>query len=138
MTGRCNAGTSVTKMKGTYSDFQVWFNKEGIANLISIPMPEASGYIVFTHTHIYWVLTTPEGKDITFKCDKGVCTGMPYIDLCNQKEGLIMIETVRKNMGGNTTEQVKGAQLDRVAQVRVGHPPDRLLKQMVSDNIPDQ
>ena len=47
-----------------------------------------------------------------------------------------MIETVRKNMGGNTPEHIKGAQLARVAQGRVCHPPDGVLKQMVSDNIP--
>ena len=39
-------------------------------------------------------------------------------------------------MGGNTSEQIKGAHLDRVAQERVGHPPDGVLKQMVSNNIP--
>ena len=96
MTDRCNAGTAITKMKGTCGDFQVWLNKKGIANLIFIPMLEASGYIVSTHTHADWVVTTPEGKDTTFKSDKGVCTGIPYIDLRDQKEGLAMIETVRK------------------------------------------
>ena len=39
-------------------------------------------------------------------------------------------------MGGNTTDQTKGDHLDRVAQGRVGPPPDGVLKQMVSDNIP--
>ena len=76
MTSRCNAGTPVTKMKETYGDFQVWFNKKGIANLISIPMLELSGYIVSTHTHADWVVTTSDGKYITFKRDKEVCTGM--------------------------------------------------------------
>ena len=82
----------------------MWLKKKGIANLISIPMMEASGYIVLTHTHAYWVVTPPDVKDITLKRDNGVCTGMPYIDICDQKEGLVMIETVRKNMGGNTPE----------------------------------
>ena len=85
MTGRCNAVTKVTKMKGTYGDFQVWLNRKGIENLISVSMMGESGYIVSTHTHAYWVVTTPEGKDIIFKRDKGVCTGMPYIDLREQK-----------------------------------------------------
>ena len=40
-------------------------------------------------------------------------------------------------MGGNTPEKIKGAQLSRVAQGRVGHPPDGVLKQMVSENIPE-
>ena len=48
-----------------------------------------------------------------------------------------MIETVRKNMGGNTPDQTKGDQLARVEHGRLGHPPDRVLKQMVSDNIPE-
>ena len=39
-------------------------------------------------------------------------------------------------MGGKTPEQIKGDQMDRVAQGRVGHPPDGVLKQMVSDNTP--
>ena len=39
-------------------------------------------------------------------------------------------------MGGNTPEQIKGAQLARVAQGRVGYPPDGVLKQMDSDYIP--
>ena len=38
MTGRCNAGTTVTKKKETYGYFQVWLNKKCIANLISIPI----------------------------------------------------------------------------------------------------
>ena len=134
MTVRCKFGTAVTKMKGTYGDFQVWLNKKGIANLISIPMLEANGYNVSTHTRADWVMTTPEGKDITFKRDKGLCTGMPYIDLCDPKEVLVMIETVRKNIGGKTPEQIKGAQMARVAQGRVGHQPDGVLKKMVSDN----
>ena len=62
----------------------MWLNKKCIANLIYIPMLEESGYIISTHTHIYWVVTTPEGKEITFKRDKGGCTGMIYIDLRDQ------------------------------------------------------
>ena len=137
MTVRCNAGTTVTNMKGTYVNFQVWLNKKGIANLISIPMLEASGYIASTHTHADWVVTTPEFKDITFKRDKGLCTGMPCIDLREHKEGLVMIETFCKNMGGHTPEQIKGFQLAREAQGCVVHPSDGVFKQMFSDNIPE-
>ena len=115
----------------------MWLNKKFIANLISIPMLEASGYIVSTHTHVDWFVTTPEGKYITFKRDKGMCTGMPYIDLREQKEGLLMIETIRTDMGVHTPEKIKGDQMSRVAQGRVGRPPDGVLRQMVSDNIPE-
>ena len=67
MTGRCNSVTTFTKVKGTYGDFQLWINKKGIANIISIPMLEESGYIVSTHTHADWVVTTPDGKDINLQ-----------------------------------------------------------------------
>ena len=77
ITGRYNAGTTVRKMKRTYGDFQVWLNNKVITKLISVPMMEASGYIVSTHTHGDWVVTTPECKDITFIRDKGVCTCVP-------------------------------------------------------------
>ena len=60
MTGRCNAGTTVSSKRGTYGDFKVWLNKKGIANLISIAMLEASGYIVSTHTKGEWKVTTPQ------------------------------------------------------------------------------
>ena len=62
---------------------------------------------------------------------------MPYIEHCDQKESQVMIETVQKNMGGNTPDQIKGAQLARVAQGRVGHTPDGVLKKIFSDNIPE-
>ena len=40
-------------------------------------------------------------------------------------------------MGSHTPEQIKGDQLARVAQGRVGHPPEGVLNKMVSDNIPE-
>ena len=123
-------------MKSAYGKFQVCLNKKGIANLIPIPIMEASGYITSTHTHTDWVVTIPEGKDITFKRDKRVSTGMPYIKLREQKEGIVIIKTVRKNMGGHTPEQTKGVQLDRVVQGSIGHPLKGVLKQMIIDNIP--
>ena len=46
MEGSCNAGTVSTSTKGWYGDFEVWLNKKGIANLLSIPMQEAAGYLV--------------------------------------------------------------------------------------------
>ena len=63
MTGNCNAGTTTANKQGSYGDFRVWLNKQGIANLISLPMLEASGYIVSTHTHGQWVVTSPLGEE---------------------------------------------------------------------------
>ena len=81
MNGSCNAGTVSTRKKGRFGEFEVWYNKYGMANLLSVPMLEADGYTIATHTEGDWIVTSPEGTKITFKRDTGVCRGMPYIDL---------------------------------------------------------
>ena len=65
--GSCNAGTVSNNTKGWYRGFGVWLNKKGVANLLSIPMLEAAGYLVSTHTHGNCVVTSPKGKMINFK-----------------------------------------------------------------------
>ena len=69
MTGRGNARTTFRSKRGSYVDFKVWLDKQGIANLISIPMLKSNGYIVSTHTHEEWKETTPKKDTIPFKRD---------------------------------------------------------------------
>ena len=73
MEGSCNAGTVSTNTKGWYGDFEVWLNKKGIANLLSIPVLEAADYLVSTHTHGDWVVTSPKGKKTVFKRETQEC-----------------------------------------------------------------
>ena len=56
---------------------------------------------------------------------------MPYIDLRDYKEELVLIETIRKNMGGFTREEIKGAKLSGQTQGRVGNPPYAVFKQLI-------
>ena len=56
---RCNAGITTTSKQGWYGKFHVWLNENGIANLISIPMLEASGYVVSSHTLKQLEVITP-------------------------------------------------------------------------------
>ena len=77
MNTNCNAGQVETSTRGLYQDFHVWLNEKGIANLISIPELEECGYKVETHTDRDWVVTSPQGRRITFKRDTGVCNHMP-------------------------------------------------------------
>ena len=140
MSGNCNAGTVVLKKKGWYKNFQVWLNEQGIVNLLSIPMLEEAGYKVSTHTDRNWEVTTPQGAVVVFKRDTGVCKGMPYIDLREQQEGHVMLETVKKNMEGFTKKEIAQAELSRVVQRRTGHPTSEHLQQIVSQqslkNVP--
>ena len=130
--GHCNAGVTTCKEQGYYGVFKMWLNRNGIANLLSIPQLEQDGYIINYNTKRDWVVTTSQGKEIIFKRDTGLCDRMPYIDLREHQEGVIMLETVRKNFEGYTKRQVKKAILAREAQAMVAHPPDEKFKQMVS------
>ena len=70
-----------------YGKLKIWLNERGIANLLSIPMLEKARYIVTTHTYGKWVVISPEGEEVIFKRDTGLCRGMPYIDLQNKRKG---------------------------------------------------
>ena len=87
--------TSINK-QGMYGNFKVWVNERGIANLLSIPTLEEDGYIVTTHTNRKWVVISPEGEEVIFELDTGLCQGMPYIDLLKQQKGWAMMKSVEK------------------------------------------
>ena len=132
MSGSCNAGTVLLQKKGWYKNFQVWPNEKGITNFLSIPMLEETGYKVSTHINRDWEMTTPKGEVIVFKHDTGVCKKMPYIDLHEQEERNVMIETMKKNLAGFTKKEIEKVKLPRVAQQRIGHPTCKHLKEIVS------
>ena len=67
MNGGCNTGKVSTSTMGWYGNFEVWLNKRGIENLVSIPMLEVAGYRVSNHTHGKWVVPSLKGKTITFE-----------------------------------------------------------------------
>ena len=81
MNDSCNTGTVSTSIKGWCGGFEVWPNKKGIANVFSIPMLAAVGYLVSTHTHGNWVVTSTKRKETIFKQDTGMCNRFSYIDL---------------------------------------------------------
>ena len=93
-----------------------------------------------THTNDNWKVTTPCGEVIVFNRDVGVCNHMPYIDLRKHTVGLVMLETVEKNMEMFTKKEIEKAQLARVVQRRCAHPSDEHTKEIVSQrslkNIP--
>ena len=95
-------------------------------------MLEAAGYLVSTHTHGVWVVTSPKGEKIIFKRDTGVCNRMPYIDLRDNQEGFSMIEMVCNNFDGATKMEIEKAYLAHTVQRRIGHPPDERFKEIVS------
>ena len=72
----------------------MWYNWNGITNLLYIPQLDKDGYKVKTHTTEYWVVITPSGNEIFFKQDTGFAEGMLYIELREQHKGFVMMQTI--------------------------------------------
>ena len=115
-------------------EFHAWLNEQRIANLLSIPMLEADGYIISSHTKKDWVVFTPKGEKSIFKRDTGVDKSIPYIDLRTNKAGVVMIETVRNNFGSYAKKEIEKAKLSRNLQSMIGHPSNGHYAQIVSRN----
>ena len=54
--GTCNAGVTTSSEKGYFGGFEMWLNRSGIANLLSIPQLEEDGYVIDYNTHRDWVV----------------------------------------------------------------------------------
>ena len=115
---------------------EFWYNPGGIANLLSIPALEASGYTIDYKTKRgTWLVTSPEGKVITFNTDVGggLMNGMPYLDM-RDKEAVALLNTVRDNFEGYTKRQIQKAIEARKLQAMLTYPTDEKLMEMVSES----
>ena len=123
---------STSQEKGVYGLWSFGLNKKGIANLLSIPQLEKDGYTIDYNTKRNWVVMMPSGKCLLFKADTGLCAGMPYLDIRENRDKLVLIQTVCENFGKFTERQVNCAIALCDMQARMVHPTDELFKQMVS------
>ena len=79
----------------------------------------------------------PSGKCLLFKTDStGLYAGIPYLDIRENHEALVLIQTVCENVGKFTERQVNRAITLRNMQARMAHPTDESFKQMVSGKNP--
>jgi hypothetical protein len=131
----CNAGTNFSTKKGWFQDlFHLWLVRNGIANLLSLPQLEDDGFTLSYHTGGNWIITTPQGKNITFHHEPdSVCRGFPYLDMRSEL-AVAMVQTIRKCYEGFTQRKVRNAIFACKAQAMTGHPSDAQFQAMVSNN----
>ena len=80
--GGCNAEITTAEYQGyILGVLEAWISEEGIANLASVSMMEESRWTFTYKTGSNFVGTSPNGVKITFKRDKGICEGFPYVNL---------------------------------------------------------
>ena len=127
--GKLQRGVSTSQEKGIYGLCTFWLNEKGIANLLSIPQLEKDGYTIDYNIKQDWVVTTPSGKCLLFKTDStGLCAGMPYLDVRENHEALVLIQTVCENFGKFTERQVNRAIALRNMQAHMAHLTDESFK----------
>jgi hypothetical protein len=130
-----NAGTNFATKKGWYCNlFDLWLVRNEIANLLSLPQLKADGFTVSYHTSGNWIVTTPQGKEITFyRKENGVCHRFPYIDM-HSTNAVAMVQTVCQRYEGYTKRKVQDAIAACKAQAMIGHPTDAQFLEMVRSN----
>ena len=68
-------------------------------NLLSTPQLDKYGYIIDYNTKHDWVLTTPEVKTLLFNKYAGMFKGRPYLDIRDNHNAFVMIQTVHEKFG---------------------------------------
>ena len=139
--GSCDVSTVLSNEKGWYKGlFHMWLVRNGIANILSLSQLESEGYRVTYDTVSDWVIHVPDGPLVThstklvLKWGRGVCAGFLYLDMADpaHKDAVVMLQTVRANMKGLTSCEVKKSVLAQKAQVRVATPTEAGFIEMVS------
>jgi hypothetical protein len=131
----CNAGTNFSTKKGWYQDlFHLWLVRNGIANLLSLPQLEDNGFTISYHTRGKWIITTPQGKDITFHREPdGICRRFPYLKM-RSTSAVAMVQTIHQCYEGFTKHKVPNAIIACKGQAMTGHPSDAQFQAMVRSN----
>ena len=89
----CNSGVTYTNKKRKFGSIECWFNKEGIANIISIPKLEE------TRFHITYYIR--DGRYIVHTKDEEIQSnkeemGLLYMD-ANKSQDTAFVKTFQEN-----------------------------------------
>ena len=106
--GSCITGVTTSNKKVLMLGmFDMWINKKGIANLLSIPQLTDDGFTVNYDINGECVIYTPRGKKIVLQKDTGLCNRITFIDICLHKEAFALLQIVHNNFEGVTRRQLE-------------------------------
>ena len=131
----CNAGTSITKLKGELNSYgEVWYNPQGIANALSL----------FNMTKKFRV-TFDNAYDERFKIHKPDSThqyfhpsedGLFYLDTADKNaDVIVLLDTVKDNTKKFGKSDVMRAHAARKLESTMEHPPLRKFIDIVKHNL---
>jgi hypothetical protein len=129
----CNAGVTSTNLVGDLPGYgEVWFNPNGIANILSLSRVKQRGFRVTFDSengnefHVH----KPNGTTRVFQQSN---RGLYYMD--TQATGITLINTVEGNKSNFTNRDYSRAMLARKVQNIIGRPSDRTFIKIVDDRL---
>jgi hypothetical protein len=127
----CNAGTTVVKHAAALKNYgTVWFNEEGIANILSMALVKKKFPVRYDSTKgDHFVVSKPE-KDIIFAAS---ASGFYYHDTTNH--AVVMVTTVKSNQEGLTDREFEKAKAAQRSLGLVGYPSPWDFNNMVRSNM---
>jgi hypothetical protein len=97
----CNAGTKVIKHVATLKNYgTVWFNKQGIANILSMSLVKKKFPVRYDSTEADQFIVSKPETDIIFAASS---SGLYYHDTTNR--AVVMVTTVKGNREGFTDRE---------------------------------
>ena len=131
----CNAGVSTTQQIGDLPGYgTVWYNPNGIANILSLSRVRERGYRV--------TYDSDNGNRFLVHKDNGTARvfeqsarGLFYMDVKNQGSEVSLVTTVSDNSDSYTQQDYSRAVLARKFQQIVGRPSTRTLLRIVDENL---
>ena len=103
----CNAGSTTTNQKGMLCNFSIWYNLQGIANILSLKTVTDHYLVTYNSNDRSGVFTvhTPKGN-IEFICHP---CGLHYLDLAQTPLAHdLMAMTIKENYEGYTKIRLMG------------------------------
>jgi hypothetical protein len=127
----CNAGTKIVNYVATLRNYgTVWFNKDGIANILSLSLVRKKFPVKYdSSTGDRFIVSKPE-KDIIFAASP---SGLYFHDTSDR--AVVLVSTVKTNREGFTDREYSQAKAARRALGLVGHPSPKDFKNMVRSNM---
>jgi hypothetical protein len=131
----CNAGVTSTRLIGDLQGYgTVWYNPNGIANILSLARVREKGYrITFDSSNDnVFAIEKPDGTIRTFHEST---RGLYYLDTATAQTGVAMINTVQENKNRYTQRDYSRAVLARKIQATIGRPSTRQFIDIVERNL---
>lgn len=142
VTVHCNAGTRVTNLKGDLPGYPhpVWYCPHAIANVLSFDNIKSTHRWRITYDSEdgdRFVVTTGDGSNVVFENSvmDGCSRGLYYCDSGQNKDGMVLVSTVKENRFNFTNAECTRASEARDLQIAIGRPSTRDFIRYVSHNL---